>query len=155
MKIILLEDIKNLGKKHDIKKVPDGFARNYLIPHGIVKIATKENLESLKIKQEKEKKRVEEELKKTGEMASEMDGQEIEIKIKVGEDNQFFEKISEQKIAKKLRELGFDIDKSQIEFLQPIEELGEFPVKIKFKDNLEVEIKVIVSVSENEPQGEV
>jgi len=149
MKVILLENTKNLGKKYDIKEVSDGFAMNYLIPNGIVKRATKENLEKLSIEQEKKKKCVEEELKNTGELASEIDGQEIEIKIKVGEDNQFFEKINEQKIAKKLKELGFCIEKSQIEFLQPIEELGEFPVKIKFKDNLEVEIKVIVANEEN------
>ncbi len=148
MWVILLKDIKGLGKKYERKNIQDGYARNYLIPREYVELATKENLEQLKIKKEKEKTKAEEELKKTGDIASALDGQEVELKMRTGEEGQFFEKINEQKISKKLKEIGFNVDKSQIEFTQEIEGLGEFPVKIKFRDNLEVEIKLIISNEE-------
>ena len=144
MRIILLQDIEKLGKKYDVKEVTDGYARNFLIPKGLVKIATKENLKWLEIQKEIEAKKAEEELKKVQETATNIDGQEIIIPIKVGEEGQLFESITSQKIYEKLKELGFEIKKSQIDLLEPIKELGEFPVKIKFEHNLETEIKVIV-----------
>ena len=116
MWVILLKDIKGLGKKYERKNIQDGYARNYLIPREYVELATKENLEQLKIKKEKEKTKAEEELKKTGDIASALDGQEVELKMRTGEEGQFFEKINEQKISKKLKEIGFNVDKSQIEF---------------------------------------
>ncbi len=86
----------------------------------------------------------EEELKKIQEIASAIDGQELIIPIKVGEEGQLFESITAQKISEKLKELKFDIKKNQIGLIEPIKELGEFPVKIKLEHNLEAEIKVIV-----------
>jgi len=68
--------------------------------------------------------------------------------VQVGGEDQLFESVTSQKISDKLKELGFDIKKSQIELSQPIKETGEFPVKIKFEHNLEAEIKVIVSKAE-------
>ncbi len=144
MKVILLKDVKKVGKKYEIKEVATGFARNYLIPQDLVKIASKENLNWLKKEKENEKEKAEEELKETGKIASKIDGEEIEIAVKIGEKGQFFEKINQQKISKKLKEMGYKIDGSQVEIDQPIEEVGEFPAKIKFAHNLEAEITVIV-----------
>jgi large subunit ribosomal protein L9 len=144
MKVILLKDIENLGKKYEIKEVSDGYARNYLIPKKLAKVANEKNLEWLEKQKEKEEKRAEEELKKVQEAASAVDGQEVVIPVKVGEDGQLFESITIQKIYEKLKELGFEIKKKQILLESPIKELGEFPVKIKFPHNLEAEIKVIV-----------
>ena len=144
MRVILLQDIEKLGKKYDVKEVADGYARNFLIPKGLAKIATKENLKWLETQKEIEVKKAEEELKKVQKTASTIDGQEIIIPVKVGEEGQLFESITSQKIAEKLKELGFDIKKTQIDLIEPIKELGEFPVKIKFEHNLEAEIKIIV-----------
>ena len=144
MKIILLQDIDNLGKKYEIKEVADGYARNFLIPKGLAKPATKENLKWLESQKEIEVKKAEEELKKVQEVATNIDGQEIIILVKVGAEGQLFESITSQKIYEKLKELGFEIKKSQIDLPEPIKELGEFPVKIKFGHNLEAEIKIIV-----------
>ena len=145
MKVILLKDIEKLGKKYEIKKVNDGYARNYLIPQELVKIADQKSLEWIKKQQESQEKEAEEELKKIGQMASGMDGLEVEIPVKLGEKGQLFEKITTQKIVSALKELGYDIKKTQIEIPQEIEELGEFEVKIKFEHNLETQIKIIVS----------
>ena len=145
MKIILLKDVEKLGKKYEIKEVAAGFARNYLIPQGLAKIADKKSLEWAKVKLEEQIKKAEEELKETGKLASQIDDLEVEIKVKIGDEGQLFEKVTPQKISKTLKEMGYDIDKSQIEMSQPIGELGEFSVKIKFDHNLEGEIKVIVA----------
>jgi len=144
MRVVLLQDVENLGKKYDVKEVADGYARNFLIPKGLAKPATEEALQWLAIQKEIETKRAEEDLKKVQEIASAVDDQEIIIPVKVGEQDELFESITAQRIAEKLKELGFDIKKTQIALSEPIKELGEFPVKIKFEHNLEAEIKVIV-----------
>ena len=144
MRVILLQDIENVGKKYEIKEVKNGYARNFLIPNGLVKQTTKESLKWVKVQKEIEIKKSEEALKKVQEMASAVDGQEISISVKIGEEGQLFESITDQKIFEKLKELGFEIKKSQIDLPEPIKELGEFPVKIKFEHNLETEIKVII-----------
>jgi large subunit ribosomal protein L9 len=145
MKVILLKDIDKLGKKYEIKEVKNGYARNFLIPKGVVKPATKETLKWLETQKEIEAKKAEEELKKIQEIASAIDGQEVIIPVKVGEERQFFESITAQKISERLKELGFEIKKNQVNLPEPIKELGEFPVKIHFEHNLEAEIKIIIT----------
>jgi len=145
MKVILLEDVERVGKKYDIKEVKNGYARNFLIAKGLAKPATKEALKWLDLQKEIETEKAEEELKKTQGIASAIDGQEIVIPVKTGEEDQLFESITVQKISEKLKELGFDIKKGQIGLTEPIRELGEFPIKIRFEHNLEAEIKIIVT----------
>jgi len=144
MKVILLQDIDKLGKKYDIKEVADGYARNFLIPKGLARPATKEDMAWIEMQKEIESKKAEEELKKVQDFASSLDGLEVLIPVKIGEEGQFFESVSAQKISEKLKELGFEVKKNQIDLVESIKELGEFPVKIKFEHNLETEIKVIV-----------
>ncbi len=145
MRVILLQDIEKLGKKYELKEVSDGYAKNFLIPQNLVKPATEEVLKWLETQKEIEAKKAEEGLKKIQEIASAIDGQELIIPIKVGEEGQLFESITAQKISEKLKELKFDIKKNQIGLIEPIKELGEFPVKIKLEHNLEAEIKIIVA----------
>jgi len=142
---MLLQDIDKLGKKYDVKEVADGYARNLLIPKGLVKPATEEALAWSKTQKEIETKKAEEELKEIQERATAIDGQEIVISVKVGENSQLFESITSQRISERLKEVGFDIKKTQIVLTEPIKELGEFPVKIKFEHNLEAEIKLIIT----------
>ena len=145
MRVILLQDIENLGKKYEVKDVKDGYARNFLISKGLAKIATRESLEWLESQKGIEEKKAEEELKNIQTLASEIDGLEVIIPVKIGEEGQLFEKINNQKISEKLKELNFEIEKNKIDLLQPIEELGEYPVKVKFEHNLESEIRVIIT----------
>ncbi len=79
-----------------------------------------------------------------------IDGQEVIIAVKVGEEEQLFESITVQKISEKLKELGFAVEKNQIKLAEPIKELGEFPIKIHFKHNLETEIRVIIINEKND-----
>ena len=150
MKIIFLKDVEKIGKKFEVKEVKDGYARNFLLPNGLAKPATKEVLEWLEVQKEIQEKKAEQDLKKAQELASTLDGLELAISVKVGESDQLFESVTAQKISEKLKEMGFDVKKSQVELQEPIKEIGEFPVKIKLEHNLEVEIRVIISKLETE-----
>lgn len=151
MRVILLKDIENLGKKYDVKLVKPGFGRNYLIPKKLVKLATKENLEWLEKQKQMDLGKVEQELKQFQALASKIDGQELNFAVKVGESGEIFGSINAQKIIKELEDLGFKIKKDQIELAEPIKEIGEFPIKIHFPHGLEARIQVIVT---EEPKQE-
>ncbi|MDO8424310.1 MAG: 50S ribosomal protein L9 [bacterium] len=145
MKVILLKDVKEIGKKHEVKEVKSGYARNFLFPRELAKAATPEALEWLETQKDIESKKAEEELKEIQDFASNVDGQEVIISVKIGDEGQLFESINVQKIVEKLKESGFEIKKSQIVLPSPIKELGEFPIKVKLEHNLEAEIKVIIA----------
>lgn len=145
MRVILLENVENLGKKFEVKEVKDGYARNFLLPKGLAKPATEEALKWLEARKEALAKKEEEELKKIQKTAAAIDGLEVEIAAKAGEKGRLFEKIGAQKISEKLKEMGFEIAKKQVALDKPLSEAGEFPVKVEFGHNLEAEIKVIVS----------
>ncbi len=145
MKIILLQDIGGLGKKYDVKEVKNGYAKNFLLPKELARAATKKALKWLEDQKEIIVKEAEEDLKLAQELASRLDGSEVAINVKIGEESQLFESINSQKIAEKLKEMGFEIKKSQIKLEKPIKELGEFPIKISLDHNLEAEISLIIS----------
>lgn len=145
MKVILLENIDNLGRKKEIKDVPAGFARNFLIPKGLVLIATEENIKKMEEEKSKEQEKSAKELEEMKKQASQLDGMEIIIEVTTGKEGQLFQSVNKQKISEQLKELGFEVNKNSIDLKNPIKELGEFSVKIKFEHNLEAEIKVIVS----------
>jgi large subunit ribosomal protein L9 len=149
MKVVLLKDIEKFGKKYEIKEVKEGFARNFLFPKGLAKVATKQNLKEAENRKELEDKKAEEELKKAQKEAEEIEGLEVNLSVKIGDNNQLFESISPQKISDKLKEMNFNVKKDQIIILNPIKELGEFKVKIHFKHNLESEIKLIIIPEED------
>jgi len=144
MKVILLENVDNLGQKYDVKEVKDGYARNFLIPQKLAKIATLKALVWLESQKEEIEKLSEEALKQAQETASFIEGQEVTISMKVGDEGQLFESVSTQKIADQLKKLGRDVKKSQIIINRPIKELGEHQVKIKLEHNLETEITVLI-----------
>jgi large subunit ribosomal protein L9 len=145
MKVILLQNVEDLGKKYEIKDVKDGYAKNFLLVEKLAKPATKEALEWLESQKEVIAKEAEEDLKKSQDLASKVDGLEVGLSVKVGDEGQMFESINTQKISEKLKEMGFEIKKSHILLESPIKELGEFPVKINLDHNLEVEIKIIIT----------
>lgn len=144
MKVILLEDVDKLGKKYDVKNVSDGYARNFLIAKGLAKAATEDSLKWLETQRKALEEKAEQDLKKIQSAATSLEGQEIIIPVKVGDGQQLFEAVTVQKIFDKIKEMGFEVKKNQILLEAPIKEIGEFPAKIRFTHNLEVEIKIIV-----------
>lgn len=145
MRVILLENVEGVGKKLEVKEVADGHAKNFLFARGLAKKATPEALEWLAMQKELAAQKAEEELKLTQDLASNLDDLEVSIPVKVGEEGQLFESVNVQKIADRLKEMGYEVKKNQISLETPIKELGEFPVKIAFEHNLEAEIRVIVT----------
>ena len=154
MKVILLQDIEDLGKKYEVKEVKPGHARNLLLPQKLAKAATKPALKWLADQKEVIEKEAEEDLKKSQELASTLDGVEVSIIVKVGDEGQLFESINNQKIADKLKEMGFDVKKSQVRLENPIKEIGEFPVSINLDHNLEAEIKLLVTAEETKTKSD-
>jgi len=155
MKVILLQDVEDLGKKYEVKEVKSGYARNLLLPNKLVKPATKEALKWLAEQKEVIEKEATEDLKKVQDLASQIDGLEVAIKVKVGDEGQLFESINQQKIIEKLKEMGFEVKKSQITLESPIKQVGEFPVNLEH--NLEAELKIMVSAEKTlgrRPMGE-
>jgi len=144
MKVILLRDIKKLGKKFEVKEVSPGYARNLLIPNGYAILANKQSLKRLESQKNIEMKKTEERQKENEKMIKELEGKEIKIDTKIGDKGQLFETINEQKIADKLKEMGFAVEKSNIEINEPIKCQGEYLVKLKLDNNLEGKIKIII-----------
>ena len=154
MKVILLQDVEGLGKKYEVKEVKNGHARNFLFPEKIARAATKEALKWLAGQKEVIDKEVEEDLKKAQGLASQLDGLEINISVKVGDEGQLFESINSQKIVEKLKEMGFEIKKSQVKLANPIKDTGEFPISISLDHNLEAEVKLVVAAEKKEEKIE-
>jgi len=154
MKVILLKDVTKIGKKFEVKDVKNGYASNFLIPKGLAKPATEEAIKWLETQKEIQSIRAEEDLKKVQEIASSLDDYELSILVKVGEQDQLFESINTSKVAEKLKEAGFGVKKNQIILEEPIKELGEYPIRIKFDHNLEAVIKLIVNGESQEKEEE-
>ncbi|MDP3901274.1 MAG: 50S ribosomal protein L9 [bacterium] len=144
MKVILLQDVLKVGKRFEVKEVATGYARNFLLKNNLAREATEEALSWLEAQKEILESRAEEGLKKSQEVASQLDDLEVVVPVKVGDNGQLFESVTAQKISDQLREMGFAVKKNQIELKDPIREIGEYPVKLKFEHNLEAEIRVIV-----------
>lgn len=143
MRVILLQDIENLGKKDSVKEVTDGYARNFLLPKKLVKLATKEALIELEKQEALAAQKAEEELKRVQGLVSQIDGQEIEITVKTKEEGKVYGSITPLKISQALKKIGFEVQKNQINLKEPIKKLGEYPITINFDHGLEAEIKVV------------
>ncbi len=150
MKVILLQNVDKIGKKYEVKNVSDGYARNFLFPKELAKPATKQALEWLEVQKDIIRQKAEEELKTIQEKASGLDGLEVTVPVKVGQEGQLFESVGAQKISEKMKEIGFDLKKSQILLPAPLKEIGEHEVKVRFEHNLEAEIKVIITEEKSE-----
>ncbi len=144
MKVILLKDVKNFGKKNEIKDVSDGYGRNFLIKNNLAKIATDSELQIVEKRIKKEELGIAEEIKKEKELIKKIEEIELDIFVKVGEKEQLFESVGSQKISEKIKEKGFDVSKEQVVINQPIKELGEYSIIVKLKHGEEATLKVKV-----------
>ena len=145
MKIILLEDVKSLGKKGDIVDVSDGYARNMLLPKKKGVEATPANLNSLKLHNRHEEKVAQENLEAAKAFKEKLDPCHVTIPIKAGEGGKVFGSVSAQSIADAAEaQLGFDIDKKKILLDAPIKELGAHKVDIKLHPQVTASLTVDV-----------
>ncbi len=130
MKILLIKDVKGLGKAGEIKNAKDGYARNFLIPKGFAKPATKEVVKQWQEEEAKRKAKVEEEVKKLNELKEKLENNKFVIKHKLGANGQLIGSVTNKEIAEKLKEKGFEIDKKHIAHTV-IKALGSYEINVK------------------------
>ena len=143
-KVILTKDVEKLGKRGDIKSVSAGFARNMLLPKQMAVLASKSAVKEMEHQKELEARQAEEELHLFQELASQIDGYEVEIPAKVGKDGKLFGSVTSANIADAMTKQGYKLAKDQIKLKEPIKELGEYDVSCELPHGLEAKIKVIV-----------
>ena len=145
MKVILLEDVKSLGKKGDVVKVSDGYARNMLFPKKLGIEATAGNMKNLEQKRKIDEKNAAEELKRAQEFAENLETKSVTVGIKVGTGGKTFGSVSTKEIADAAKkQLGIDIDKKKMVLASPLRELGETQVPVKVHPKVTANLKVIV-----------
>ena len=145
MKVILLQDVKSLGKKGQEVNVSDGYARNMLLPKGLGVEATAKNKNDLKLQKAHEEKVAKENLEAAQAFGNELAAKEVVVKIKVGEGGRVFGSISAKEIAEAAKaQLGYEIDKKKMQLSSPIKELGTTMVPIRLHPKVTAELKVIV-----------
>lgn len=144
MKVILLSDIPNVGRKSEVKNVSPGYAKNFLFPRGLAMLATQSAVLEIDHISQARKKAAENELLHAEKLAQKMDGLEVEMRMKVSKDGVGYAGISSQKIAETLSNLGYRISKSQIKIPFAIKKVGEHTVNVNLPHDLEAEVKIIV-----------
>jgi large subunit ribosomal protein L9 len=145
MQIILLEKVTNLGGLGDVVKVRDGYARNFLIPHGKAKRATKENLAEFEQRRTELEKVQAQQLAEAQEKAAKLDNLAVQIAQKAGVDGKLFGSVTNADIAEALKAQGFDVAKAAVRMPQgPLKNIGEHPLKVALHTDVVVTVTVTV-----------
>lgn len=145
MKVILIEDVKSLGKKGQMVNVSDGYARNMLFPKKLGVEATPKNINDLKLLKAHEEKVAKENLEAAKAFKAELETKQVTVAIKVGDNGRTFGSVSTKEISEAAKsQLGYDIDKKKMQLANPIRELGTTLVPIKLHTQVTAELKVVV-----------
>ena len=145
MKVVLLEDVKSLGKKGDIVEVSEGYARNFIIPKKKGVEANQENLNTLKLQKANEEKIAKEKLEAAKELASKLNEASVSLTIKGGKDGRTFGSVSSKEIEEAIKtQLGLEIDKKKLVIAEPIKTFGNHEVKVKLHKDVTASLKVKV-----------
>lgn len=145
MKVILLEDVKALGKKGEIVNVNDGYARNFILPKKLGLEANTKNLNDLKLQNANEEKKAREILEAAQAFAKDLESKTVVIKMKAGEGGRVFGSVSSKEIATAFKEqCGLDIDKKKIQLTDAIKAFGTYDVPLKLHQKVTGILKVKV-----------
>lgn len=145
MEVILLEKIANLGELGQVVKVKDGYARNYLIPHGKAKRATEENRKAFEARRVELEKAQSTALAKAQERGAKLGGLTVQITQKAGPDGRLFGSVTNYDIVEALQKQGHEVERSQIRMPQgPLKQVGDCPIEIALHTDVAVTITVSV-----------
>ena len=145
MKVILLHDVKGVGKAGEIHSVADGHGRNYLLPHGLALEATSGNLAQAKARQAAQAKRDEKTLGEAKELAVKLEGVPIIVTAKAGESGKLFGAVTNAPIADAIRAaLGIEVDRHKIELEEPIKAAGDHVCDVRLHSGVTAKITVRV-----------
>ena len=146
MKLILLEDVKGVGKKGDVVNKNDGYALNFLIPKKLAVEATKSNINDLELKKKAEEKKKKEELEAAQQLAEQLKDNFVKESVKAGENGKVFGSVTNKEIAAALlQQTGIEIDKKKITFDDAIKMVGRRIVKVKLHPKVTVEMAVDIA----------
>jgi len=154
MRVILKQDVENLGAKGDIVDVAPGFGRNYLIPKRLALEVTSSNMKMIEIERQALKKRLEKERLSFQEFTQKLNQVTLSFRKKAGEKDIIFGSVSSSDIKDALHELGFEVDKKKILLEEPIKRLGNYTVPIRIFQEDKAEIKIEIMKEEEEIQEE-
>lgn len=145
MKVILLEDVKTLGKKGDIVEISDGYARNFVLPKKLGVEANAKNKNDLKLQKANADKVAKEQLEAAQELAKTIETKEVTLKIKSGEGGRTFGSVSSKEITQAAKEqCGLELDKKKIQLPEAIKALGAYEVGVKLHPKVTGKLKVKV-----------
>lgn len=145
MKVILLQDVKSLGKKGDIVNASDGYARNMLLPKKLAVPATAGNKADLAARKRAEDKHAQEVLAAAEDLKTKIEKGSVTVTIKVGEGGKIFGSVSSKEVTEAARkQLGLDIDKKKLNMPQPIKELGVTKIPVRLHPQVTANLKVNV-----------
>ncbi len=145
MDVILLQDVKSLGKKGEIVKVSDGYARNFILPKKLGLEANAKNLNDLKLQKAAQAKLEKEQLEAAQALGAQISGSTVVIRIKTGENGRVFGSVSVKEIAEAMKEqLNLDVDKKKISLAIPIRNEGTFSAAVKLHPQVTSELTVKV-----------
>ncbi|WP_342553542.1 50S ribosomal protein L9 [Paenibacillus sp. FSL R7-0652] len=145
MKVIFIKDMKGQGKKGQVKEVSEGYAQNFLLPRGIVRLATEGNMKTLDNQNAAEERRKQEEKAEAEVLAKKLEAEVTELKAKSGEGGRLFGAITSKQIAEALSKKGLKVDKRKIELDEPIRTLGVTQVTVKVHPEVKAALKVQVT----------
>ena len=146
MKVILIQDVKSLGKKGQIVEINDGYARNFVLPKKLGLEATPKNLNDLKLKKQNDEKVAAENLAEAKAMAEKLAGLTVKTAVKVGEGGKTFGSVSSKEISEELeKQYNVKIDKKKIVVKDPIKAVGSYTVAVKLHPEVIGELKVTVA----------
>jgi large subunit ribosomal protein L9 len=144
MEVILREHVDNLGRRGDLVKVADGYARNYLLPRKLALLATDGNKKQIERERAKFEVKELEEQKVAQAVADRMASVEIEIARRVGETEALYGSVTSSDIAEALAAKGFDLDRRKLQLHEPIKKIGAYDVPVKLHRDVTVQLKVRV-----------
>ena len=143
MKVLLIKDVKSLGKAGEIKEVKDGYGQNFLIAKGFAKRATDEVIEEWKKEQEEMKQREAEEIARLKEIEQKLGEIKVVIKHKLGANGSLYGAVTKEEIAEALKaQEGIEIDKKSIEIKHPIKTAGNFDISVKLGHGIHAHMNV-------------
>lgn len=145
MKVVLLEDVKSLGKKGDIVEASEGYAKNFIIPKKLGVEATKANLNTLKLQKANEEKIAKEKLEDAQNLAKKLQAGELVLSIKAGKDGRTYGSISTKEIHQAIEEqLGLEVDKKKIVVAEAIKTFGTYEVVVKLHPKVQAKLSIKV-----------
>jgi large subunit ribosomal protein L9 len=154
MEVILREHVEHLGRRGDLVKVADGYARNYLLPRKLALLATENNKKQIERERAKFEIKELEEQKSAQAVADRMANVDLEISRKVGETEALYGSVTSADVADALAAKGFEIDRRKLQLAEPIKRLGEFEIPVKLHREVTVKLKLRVVAEGGAPASE-